>query len=71
MARKYLPAFAIVRIDDFHGEQVDVESRIAIKEVVHSAEEAEREIARLTALNSDKGCRYVCQPTRILAVDAK
>jgi len=37
-----------------------------VKQVVSSQEIAEREVERLTRLNSEKGCRYFWQATRFV-----
>ena len=66
MPREYTPAFAIVRVDDFHEAEVSLEERISIKEVVATQALAEDEVARLTKLSAAKGCRYFWQHTRVL-----
>ena len=40
-------------------------SNVKVKEVVTTAEEAQREVMRLNALNAGKGCRYFWQATHI------
>ena len=54
--------YAVVR---FHPAREDPEFAITVKEVVRSREIAEAEVARLNALNADKGARYFCQITRL------
>lgn len=39
---------------------------ITIKAVMRSLDQAESEVARLNALNSEKGCRYYWQTSRLL-----
>ena len=53
--------FAVVR------EEPDAppEARFTVKEIVWTQAEAEAEVARLTALNGSKGCRYTWQATRL------
>lgn len=66
--RKFSPAYAIVRIDDFHGPNTIPEDKIMVKEIVFSEEEAEAEVTRLRALNGAKGCRYFWQYTRLMTL---
>jgi hypothetical protein len=40
-------------------------SNVTVKEIVMSADEARREVDRLNALNSEKGCAYYWQSTHI------
>jgi hypothetical protein len=64
--------FAVVRIDLYFpteaGDQVagngEMGSRVTVKEVLPSIEEAQREARRLNELNGDKGCTYFWQSTR-------
>ena len=56
--------FAVLRVDDFHGPEAPIETKVTVKQVVSSQKIAEREVERLTRLNSDKGCRYFWQATR-------
>jgi hypothetical protein len=42
------------------------EHEITVKAVVRSISQARSEVARLNALNSDKGCRYFWQMSRLL-----
>jgi hypothetical protein len=58
-------AFAIVRVDDFLGQSVPCHERVAVKEVVWTQEHAEAEVARLTALNSEKNVTYFWRATRV------
>ncbi|PRQ02178.1 hypothetical protein ENSA5_26370 [Enhygromyxa salina] len=56
-------AFAIVRLDDFQGQEVDLRNRVTVKRIVWSEEEAEREVERLNELHDD--VRYFWQATRV------
>jgi len=62
---KYDHVFTIIRIDDFQGSEVPIESKIAVQKILWSEEEAETETVRLNNLNSDKGCRYFWQIARL------
>lgn len=64
MTRGYDPCFAIVRVDEFALKESTIELAIAVKAIVWSVEEAEREVARLNKLNAEKGCRYFWRTTR-------
>lgn len=76
----YLTGYAVIRIDDGsldHPSRVREftidgvtqpapgPSNVSVKEVVTTAEEACREVIRLNALNSGKGCQYFWQATHI------
>lgn len=56
--------FAVIRFDRFLLDDAPLESCVTVKEVVDSAEAAEREAARLNALVNDEGVLYAWQPTR-------
>jgi hypothetical protein len=43
---------------------------VTVKEVLLSQERAEVEVERLNKLNSEKGCRYFWQYTRLVSEDA-
>ena len=58
--------YAIVRWDGFQGAAARPEALVTVKEVVHSRERAETEVARLNALAEGKGVRYWWQATRLL-----
>lgn len=57
----------MIRIDHFLGIDAPVENKVTVKEIVRDRQTAEAEVARLSALNSHKDCRYVCQMTRLFA----
>jgi hypothetical protein len=58
--------FAIIRIDYFQDDNVPIENKIAVKEIVFDIKLAEEEVRRLNQLNSDKGCKYFWQTTRFV-----
>lgn len=72
MSRDAVPVYAIVRVDlstpvTNEGQQStagSVSFDFQVKEVVPSLAEAEREVARLNALNTEKGATYLWQYTR-------
>lgn len=57
--------FAIVRVDSFHHHDAAPEDTITVKKIVLNRQLAEDEVARLNALNRDKGCSYFWQVTRL------
>lgn len=57
-------AFAIVRVDEFLGD-APTEQKVTVKLVMWDAEEAQREAARLNALQKDGSAHYFVQTTRI------
>lgn len=59
------PGYAIIRVDEFQGEEITSENRITVKRVVWSEEVAQAEVERLNSLNQHKGCRYFWQHTRV------
>jgi hypothetical protein len=63
------PLFAVVRLDrPFDGDLARLFDQptdyVVVKEVLPSADEAEREVERLNALNGGKGCVYFAMQTR-------
>ncbi len=68
--------FAVVRVDydypDAPNTSPDEDGlsirfgvyEVTIKEIVRTVEAARAEVARLSALNTEKGCRYYWQGTR-------
>lgn len=63
--KKYPHVFALIRIDDFpHLREAPLEDRFYVKKVFLTEEAADEEAARLNALNSDRGCRYVVHIAR-------
>lgn len=56
-------AFAIVRLDDFQGPDVDLRNRVSVKRIVWDQAEAEAEVERLSGLT--EGVRYFWQATRV------
>ena len=72
---EHVTVFAVVRVDPGYDQRDLATSEsgpgimfgefdVTVKEVVATAEEAVREVARLNELNSDKGCRYFWTGTR-------
>jgi len=61
----YDHGYAIARIDSYGNLDVPLESRIAIPKVVRDHATAEKEVARLRALNEEKGAVYFWVLTRI------
>jgi hypothetical protein len=57
--------FALVRVDSDHGVGAALENRVTVKRVMRSESGARSEADRLNALNSDKGCYYFVQMTRL------
>ena len=62
---KYSHVFVVIRLDDFHDADAALESRFHVNKVLLTEEAAEREAARLNAVNSDKDCRYVVHVARL------
>jgi hypothetical protein len=60
--------FAVIRVDDVgtfdSGKPGTVSNHITIKEILPTLDEAEVEVKRLNALNSEKGAYYFWQATR-------
>jgi hypothetical protein len=66
MSKRHQPrveVYAVVRLDHYLPVAT-LEERITIKEIVPTLEQAESEVARLTALVSDDGSTYFSQYTR-------
>lgn len=57
--------YAVVRIDEFLGDETPMERNVTVKEIVRDLAIAEAEVARLNQLNADKNCRYFWQTTRL------
>ena len=57
--------YAVLRYDTFHGADGSPELIVTVKEVLRSRGLAEAEVARLNALNCDRGARYEWQCTRL------
>lgn len=53
--------FAVVRFDEFIGDELDA---ISVVEILSTEEEASREMDRLNTLNGEKGARYFVRATR-------
>jgi hypothetical protein len=59
--------FVVIRADLFHDPGTPLENLISAKEVVHSQELAEREVARLNAMHPDGQVRYWYTVSRLFA----
>jgi hypothetical protein len=59
---KNVPAFAIVRTDEYVEKDED---RFTVTRVVWDFAFAESEVRRLNELNADRGARYSWQATRV------
>jgi hypothetical protein len=60
---KYPHVYAVLRLDP--GD-APLEQQVTVIKVMRGRDEAEREVERLNALNSSKGCKYVVQITRLI-----
>ena len=65
MPKRAEPGYAIIRLDEFLGEDVALQSKVTIKRIVWNLELAEAEVDRLNKLNEEKGCHYFWQYTRV------
>ena len=63
LRRQY--GYAIVRIDEFLGDDIPIERRITVKKVVNDPDEADQEVERLNRLQAGKKVRYFSQITRL------
>jgi hypothetical protein len=61
--------YVILRADLFHGPEAPLEMLVTAKQVVHSQELAEREVARLNALHADRQVRYWFSHSRLFPPD--
>jgi hypothetical protein len=66
MRRTTKHMYAVVRVDKFLADVSPPANTITVKEVVLTQEEAENEVRRLSATNSDKDCLYFWQKTRFV-----
>lgn len=57
--------YAIVRFDEFHGDDVPIDRMVSVKAVLLNAESAAREVDRLNGLQAGGGVRYVYMLTRL------
>lgn len=62
---KFRHLYAVLRID-LPVCRESPENSISVVKVFHSKLSAEQEVDRLNRVNSDKGCRYVSQTTRLV-----
>jgi hypothetical protein len=65
---RYRHVFAIVRVDEFTREDMEMDQRIRVTKVVVSEDEAIAEVKRLNALQEKGGggSRYFWQMTRLV-----
>ena len=56
---------AAASTDDFQSANAPLEDRFSVTKVLLTEEAAEQEALRLSALSSDKDCRYVVHITRL------
>ena len=63
--------YAVVRFDTEAGDDVPVELRFTVKEIVTDPAVAGAEVKRLNTLSSDKGAYYFFQVTRIRKATAE
>jgi hypothetical protein len=64
MYKQHEGLYAILRSEEF-GLLCTSSNCLTVKEVVRSLDVAEREVARLNSLNSEKGARYWWQYIRL------
>lgn len=76
MKKPNTPAYAVIRLDhdlrdlsSSGGATPQASVTITVKEVLLSQERAEAEVERLNKINSEKGCRYFWQYTRLVTDD--
>jgi hypothetical protein len=62
---RFRPGFAVVRLDEHHIAGTPREELVYIKEVLLSEDAVVAEVARLNALNGDKGSLYFWQYTQV------
>jgi hypothetical protein len=65
--KEYQHVYGIIRVDQFRGlvEPEKLPLTITVKKIVREYETAKAEVERLNKLNSDKGCIYFWQVTRL------
>jgi hypothetical protein len=76
MKQPTTPVYAVIRLDhdlrdlsSSGGATPQASVIFTVKEVLLSQERAEAEVERLNKLNSEKGCRYFWQYTRLVSDD--
>ncbi|MCL4871425.1 MAG: hypothetical protein KJ063_20895 [Anaerolineae bacterium] len=57
--------YAIIRVDLFQGESVQLRNKITVKKVVRDREVAEKEVDRLNRLQAGKDVEYFWQMSRL------
>jgi hypothetical protein len=63
-AREWIEAYAVVRYDHYLADDAASEAKVAVKEILPTREEAEREVERLNELDAGRGSTYFWQYTR-------
>ena len=78
MKKPTTPAYAVIRLDhdlrdlaSSGGAMPQAAVTVTVKEVLLSQERAVAVVERLNKLNSEKGCRYFWQYTRLVSDDEK
>ena len=69
MGKAKTQVYAIIRVDEFYDQSTPIETKITVKEVVRSLEEAKTQVARLNTLNELRGAKYFWQTTRLIDDD--
>jgi hypothetical protein len=63
--RYQIPAYAIIRIDECHGPDLQKKYGITVLKIVWSMEIAVEEVRRLNDVNEGTDCSYSWQYTRV------
>lgn len=63
-ASQRVGVYAVVRLDNYLGPETPLQGRVTVKEILSTLEEAEREVARLNVLASNRDVTYFWQYTR-------
>jgi len=65
--KDYRHVYAVIRIDEYleNLQSITIKELVTVKEIVWNQDKAEQEVERLNQINSDKGCRYFWQLTRL------
>lgn len=67
----YRQVYAVLRYDAFQDASTPIENLVTVTRVLLDEETARAEVARLTAINEQKGCRYFMQATRMFEHSSK
>jgi hypothetical protein len=63
-ASQWVEVYAVVRYDHYLGDDAASEAKVAVKEILPTRDEAEREVERLNNLEAGRGSTYFWQYTR-------